>query len=139
MAAKMIVVDPRFNRTAVTPTRMSASAGRYRLYARLVREIFAKAGKIKDYIKRRVSGAWTKIAKSPEWPLGRGERVVGLPPKETPRGRMLAENARHVIAGAWFDAVQTVGFVQDTTRVDPATGAGQIGKIGWRCQKSSRS
>ncbi len=92
---KMIVVDPRFTRTAAhadeyVRIRPGADIG---FMWGLVREIFANGWEDAEYIRQRVWGIEQIRTEAEKWPLEEVERVSGIPAEQTARvARMLAEN-----------------------------------------------
>lgn len=93
--AKMIVVDPRFTRTAAhadeyVRIRPGADIG---FIWGLVREIFANEWEDVEFIRQRVWGMDQIRAEAERWTLEEVERVSGIPPDQTARvARMIAEN-----------------------------------------------
>ena len=93
--AKMIVVDPRFTRTAAhadeyVRIRPGADVG---FMMGLIREIFANGWEDKEYLRQRVWNIEEVRKEAENWTPEEVERVAGIAPEQTRRvARMLAEN-----------------------------------------------
>ncbi|WP_245866920.1 formate dehydrogenase subunit alpha [Oceaniglobus roseus] len=92
---KMIVVDPRFTRTAAHAdeyVRIRPGADIAFMWG-LVREIFANGWEDAEYLRQRVWGLDQIRAEAENWTLEEVERVSGIPPEQTARvARTIAEN-----------------------------------------------
>ncbi len=93
--AKMIVVDPRFTRTAAhadeyVRIRPGSDVG---FMMGLVREILANGWEDKEFLRQRVFGLEEVRAEAENWTPEEVERVSGIPADQTRKvARMIAEN-----------------------------------------------
>ncbi|MEH6390386.1 MAG: formate dehydrogenase subunit alpha [Sulfitobacter sp.] len=93
--SKLIVVDPRFTRTAAhadeyVRIRPGSDIG---FLMGLVREVLANGWEAKEYIEQRVWGIEEIRAEAENWTPEEVERVSGIPADQTRKvARMLAEN-----------------------------------------------
>ena len=130
---KMIVVDPRFTRTAAhadeyVRIRPGADIG---FMLGLVREIFAQGWEDKEYIKQRVWGMDQIREEVQHWTLDEVERVSGIPAEQTARvARMLAENRPGTLIWCMGLTQSTVGSSKTRAASILQLVLGNIGKTG---------
>lgn len=130
---KMIVVDPRFTRTAAhadeyVRIRPGADIG---FMLGLVREIFAQGWEDKDYISARVWGMDQIREEVQKWTLEEVERVSGIPAEQTARvARMLAENRPGTLIWCMGLTQSTVGSSKTRAASILQLVLGNIGKSG---------
>ncbi|WP_386679063.1 molybdopterin-dependent oxidoreductase [Loktanella sp. R86503] len=130
---KMIVVDPRFTRTAAhadeyVRIRPGADIG---FMLGLVREIFAQGWEDKDYINARVWGMDQIREEVQKWTLEEVERVSGIPAEQTARvARMLAENRPGTLIWCMGLTQSTVGSSKTRAASILQLVLGNIGKSG---------
>lgn len=130
---KMIVVDPRFTRTAAhadeyVRIRPGADIG---FMLGLVREIFANGWEDKEYIKSRVWGMDQIREEVDRWTLEEVERVSGIPAEQTARvARTLAENRPGTLIWCMGLTQSTVGSSKTRAASILQLVLGNIGKKG---------
>ncbi|MCF7698701.1 formate dehydrogenase subunit alpha [Loktanella sp. M215] len=130
---KMIVVDPRFTRTAAhadeyVRIRPGADIG---FMLGLVREIFANGWEDKEYIKSRVWGMDQIREEVQHWTLEEVERVSGIPAEQTARvARTLAENRPGTLIWCMGLTQSTVGSSKTRAASILQLVLGNIGKKG---------
>ena len=131
--APMIVVDPRFTRTAAhadeyVRIRPGADIG---FMLGLVREIFANGWEDKEYIAQRVWGMDQIREEVERWTLEEVERVSGIPAEQTARvARMLAENRPGTLIWCMGLTQSTVGSSKTRAASILQLVLGNIGKVG---------
>ncbi len=130
---KMIVVDPRFTRTAAhadeyVRIRPGADIG---FMLGLVREIFAQGWEDKEYIQQRVWGMDQIREEVQKWTLDEVERVSGIPAEQTARvAKMLAENRPGTLIWCMGLTQSTVGSSKTRAASILQLVLGNIGKSG---------
>ena len=110
--AKLIVVDPRFTRTAAHADQyMRIRSGTdVPLIWGMLWHIFGNGWEDKEYIKQRVFGMDEVRAEVAKWPPDVVENVTGIPPAEVERAaRTMAENRPGTIVWCMGGTQHTVG------------------------------
>ncbi|WP_249218931.1 formate dehydrogenase subunit alpha [Loktanella sp. SALINAS62] len=131
--AKMIVVDPRFTRTAAhadeyVRIRPGADIG---FMWGLVREIFAHGWEDTEYLRQRVWGIDQIREEADKWTLAEVERVSGIPQEQTARvARTLAEHRPGTLIWCMGLTQSTVGSSKTRAASILQLVLGNIGKSG---------
>ncbi len=131
--AKMIVVDPRFTRTAAHAdeyVRIRAGADIGFIWG-LVREIFANGWENAEFIRQRVWGLDQIREEAERWTPEEVERVSGIPPEQTVRvARMIAENRPGTLIWCMGMTQSTIGSSKTRAASILQLVLGNIGKSG---------
>ena len=130
---KMIVVDPRFTRTAAhadeyVRIRPGADIG---FIWGLIREIFANGWEDSEFIRQRVWGVDRILEEADRWTLEEVERVSGIPGEQTARvARTIAENRPGTLIWCMGLTQSTVGSSKTRVASILQLVLGNIGKSG---------
>ncbi|WP_245216589.1 molybdopterin-dependent oxidoreductase [Sagittula salina] len=131
--APMIVVDPRFTRTAAHAdeyVRIRPGSDIGFLWG-LVREIFRNGWEDKEYLEKRVFGIEQVQAEVEKWTPEEVERVCGIPPDQTRRvARTLAENRPGTLVWCMGLTQHTIGSSMTRAASILQLVLGNIGKVG---------
>ncbi|MGR3495379.1 molybdopterin-dependent oxidoreductase [Citreimonas sp.] len=131
--APMIVVDPRFTRTAAHSdeyVRIRPGSDVGFLWG-LVREIFANGWEDTEYLSQRVYGLDQVRAEVEKWTPEEVERVCGIAPDQTRRvARTLAENRPGTLIWCMGLTQHTIGSSMTRAASILQLVLGNIGKVG---------
>ncbi|WP_375261691.1 molybdopterin-dependent oxidoreductase [Palleronia sp.] len=131
--AKMIVVDPRFTRTAAhadeyVRIRPGSDIG---FIWGLVREIFQNGWQDQEYLDQRVWNIEAVIEEAEKWTPEEVEHVCGIPPEQTREvARMLAENRPGTLVWCMGLTQHTIGSSNTRAASILQLVLGNIGKEG---------